>query len=209
MLPLEPGNLIPASKAATDKNWNLVSKSPTGYFSSVLESDVPGAELTLNFTGSYLGFFDDLGPDCGTIEYSIDGGNWITLQNFDQWAKNYYRPHCRKLAENLSPVREHTLRLRIADVQPRESKGRFFRPGYFLVASPETASFAPEIITKTRPLFPKDGIPEGWKVTAWNDVSLPGPEGAVWVVKDGVLHGGTPVKLGLLVKEVWRFLYRI
>lgn len=207
MLPLEPGNLIPVSKAIADKNWNLVSKSPTGYFSSVLESDVPGAELTLNFTGSYLGFFDDLGPDCGTIEYSIDSGNWITLQNFDQWAKNFYRPHCRKLAENLSPVREHTLRLRIADAQPQESKGRFFRPGYFLVASSEPASVDPEIIAKTCPLFPKDGIPEGWKVTAWNDVSLSGPEGVEWVVEDGVLHGGTPRGTWLISEKAYGDFY--
>ena len=192
MLPIEPGNLIPASKAIADKNWKLAPKSPTGYFSNVLESDVPGAELIFHFTGPYLGFFDDLGPDCGTIEYSIDGGDWITLQNFDQWAKNFYRPHCRKLAENLSPVREHTLRLRIAKAQPQESKGKFFRPGYFLVASPEPGSVDPEIIAKTHPLFPKNGVPEGWKVTAWNDVSVSGSEGVEWVIEDGVLHGSKP-----------------
>lgn len=192
MLPIEPGTLIPASKVIADENWKITPKSPTGYFSNVLESDVPGAELTFHFTGSYLGFFDDLGPDCGAIEYSIDGGNWITLQNFDQWAKNFYRPHCRKLAENLSPVREHTLKLRIAEAQHQESKGRFFRPGYFLVASKDPVSVDPEIIAKARPLFPKNGIPEGWKVTAWNDVSEPVSDGVKWVIEDGVLHGSKP-----------------
>ena len=43
-----------------------------------------------------------------------------------------------------------------------------------------------------RPLFPKDGIPEGWRVSSWSDVSNPGPEGAVWRVVDGVLHGSEP-----------------
>ena len=42
------------------------------------------------------------------------------------------------------------------------------------------------------PLFPKDGVPEGWVVRQWSDVSEPGPEGAVWMVKDGVLHGASP-----------------
>lgn len=43
-----------------------------------------------------------------------------------------------------------------------------------------------------RKLFPKEGVPEGWVVRAWNDVSKPGPEGAVWKVIDGVLHGSEP-----------------
>jgi len=42
------------------------------------------------------------------------------------------------------------------------------------------------------PLFPKDGVPEGWTVRAWNDVSQPGPTGAVWRVQNGILHGGEP-----------------
>ncbi len=39
------------------------------------------------------------------------------------------------------------------------------------------------------PVFPGDGAPQGWRVGAWNDVSKPGPDGAVWTVRDGVLHG--------------------
>jgi hypothetical protein len=39
------------------------------------------------------------------------------------------------------------------------------------------------------PLFPKDGSPEGWRIGAWNDVSKPGPEGAAWVVRQGILYG--------------------
>jgi hypothetical protein len=42
------------------------------------------------------------------------------------------------------------------------------------------------------PLFPKDGVPEGWRVGAWNDVSKPANGNPVWTVKDGVLHGGEP-----------------
>ena len=42
------------------------------------------------------------------------------------------------------------------------------------------------------PLFPKDGVPQGWRVGAWNDVSKPANGSPVWTVKDGVLHGGEP-----------------
>jgi hypothetical protein len=42
------------------------------------------------------------------------------------------------------------------------------------------------------PLFPKDGVPQGWRVGTWNDVSKPADGGPVWTVKDGVLHAGEP-----------------
>jgi len=36
-------------------------------------------------------------------------------------------------------------------------------------------------------LFPDEGIPRGWVVRAWNDVSQPGPTNSVWRVEQGVL----------------------
>ena len=41
-------------------------------------------------------------------------------------------------------------------------------------------------------LFPDDGVPQGWRVGAWNDVSKPAAGAPVWTVKGGVLHGGKP-----------------
>jgi len=37
------------------------------------------------------------------------------------------------------------------------------------------------------PLFPKDGVPAGWTVRAWDDISLPGPTNSLWRVTEGVL----------------------
>jgi hypothetical protein len=42
------------------------------------------------------------------------------------------------------------------------------------------------------PLFNEDGEPKGFHVAAWDDVSKPPPQGAKWLVKDGVLHGSNP-----------------
>lgn len=42
------------------------------------------------------------------------------------------------------------------------------------------------------PLFPQDGIPQGWLVRPWNDLKLPGPAGVNWIVKEGILHGSEP-----------------
>ncbi|MGV3774097.1 MAG: PQQ-binding-like beta-propeller repeat protein [Verrucomicrobiales bacterium] len=50
------------------------------------------------------------------------------------------------------------------------------------------------------PLFPDEGQPKGWDFRAWDDVKNPGPEGAVWRVKEGVLNGGEP-RLTWLVSE--------
>ena len=38
------------------------------------------------------------------------------------------------------------------------------------------------------PLFPQDGLPTGWRVGAWNDVSKPGPSNTIWRVTNGVLQ---------------------
>ena len=41
-------------------------------------------------------------------------------------------------------------------------------------------------------LFPKDGIPAGWVVRAWNDVKDPPAKPTVWKVENGILQGGEP-----------------
>lgn len=57
------------------------------------------------------------------------------------------------------------------------------------VASAET-SFGAE--AKFVSLFSQDGVPEGWTVRRWDDVSKSPAEGVVWRVKDGVLRGSDP-----------------
>jgi hypothetical protein len=41
-------------------------------------------------------------------------------------------------------------------------------------------------------LFTEDGIPQGWVVRQWNDVSQRADDGVVWKVEGGVLHGSEP-----------------
>ncbi len=41
-------------------------------------------------------------------------------------------------------------------------------------------------------LFPVDGVPSGWKVGTWNDVSKPAVGNPIWRVEHGVLIGGDP-----------------
>lgn len=54
-----------------------------------------------------------------------------------------------------------------------------------------------------RPLFPKDGIPEGWMVRAWDDVKNPPPTGARWQVQNGILHGSEPRGTWLVSEKLY------
>ena len=206
-VPLEPARMIPAENVQLKGNWKLNVKSPSGYFPSVIESETPGDEIVLHFTGSCIGYFDVRGPDSGTITYSIDNSDWTTLENFDRWAKNFSRSHCVKLAEGLAQSKRHALYIKIADSQPDGSKGKFFRPGYFLVSSPEPAIPSDAIIKKAKPLFNANGEPMGWRVSAWDDISKAGPIGGKWILKDGVLHGSEPRGTWLVSEKIYGDFY--
>ncbi|HEY3394648.1 MAG TPA: DUF1080 domain-containing protein, partial [Lacipirellulaceae bacterium] len=41
-------------------------------------------------------------------------------------------------------------------------------------------------------LFAEEGVPKGWSVRLWNDISKPAGTKDSWVVREGVLHGGEP-----------------
>ena len=60
------------------------------------------------------------------------------------------------------------------------------------------------------PLFTGDGVPQGWKVSTWNDVSKPAPTGVTWRVTNGVLHGSEPRGTWLVSeRELRRFHFGI
>ena len=50
-------------------------------------------------------------------------------------------------------------------------------------------------------LFPKDGVPEGWLVRSWSDVSKPVDPNIKWKVVDGILHGSEPRGTCLISKR--------
>jgi hypothetical protein len=53
------------------------------------------------------------------------------------------------------------------------------------------------------PLFPDEGAPKGWSVRSWDDVKKPGPKGAAWLVKDGVLNGSEPRGTWLVSDQIY------
>ena len=51
------------------------------------------------------------------------------------------------------------------------------------------------------PLFPQDGVPKGWLVRRWNDVSKPADAATTWRVENGILHGSEPRGTWLLSEK--------
>jgi Domain of Unknown Function (DUF1080) len=43
-----------------------------------------------------------------------------------------------------------------------------------------------------QPLFSNEGVPEGWVVRQWDDISKPAGAENSWIVRNGVLRGGEP-----------------
>lgn len=131
--PMDKSQCVPYEWATLDKNWKSGQRSPVSRFLHVMESDAPGALLTLRFKGAQVGIFDAIGPDTGHLEFSIDGGGWKLRTNYDSFCKDSTRPHARTLATDLDAAQWHELRLRIAEAIPDGSRGRFSRIGWLLV----------------------------------------------------------------------------
>jgi len=50
-------------------------------------------------------------------------------------------------------------------------------------------------------LFPKDGVPDGWLVRHWADISKPVDPKIKWTVQEGILHGSEPRGTWLISKR--------
>lgn len=86
-------------------------------------------------------------------------------------------------------------------MKPKRSVGKFIAPpanaARIALAFALALTLAPAFLRAADspsfvPLFPKDGVPEGWSVRQWNDVSLPAEAGVHWGVTNGVLQGSEP-----------------
>ena len=70
------------------------------------------AVLTANFKGSFLGIYDVIGPDAGTIEVMIDGKRYEDLCRFDGYC-TYHRFSSANIATDLGN-NMHTVKMRLS-----------------------------------------------------------------------------------------------
>ncbi|MFK7769569.1 MAG: hypothetical protein AB8B55_20320, partial [Mariniblastus sp.] len=89
---------------------------------SMLVGSKPGDSFSFKFTGRAVGIFTAAGPDAGTIQYSIDGGEWREQDLFTKWSRGLHIPWVYILANELEPA-EHVIRIEIGEKKNKASKG--------------------------------------------------------------------------------------
>lgn len=117
------------------KSWKPNDKVPArlGFVNvPILEASRPGAALKLKFTGKAIGLFVTSGPDAGMVEYSIDGSDFKSVDQFTQWSNQLHLPWLIMLEDELQEGK-HILILRLATNKNPGSKGNVCRIHQFVV----------------------------------------------------------------------------
>ena len=95
-------------------------------------ADEPGAELSIEFSGTAVGAYVLAGPDAGRVEYSIDDGPLRTVELYHRFSKGLHYPRTVIFDADLEPG-EHTVRLRVAETRHKQSSGHAVRVLEFVV----------------------------------------------------------------------------
>ena len=90
------------------------------------------SDLYYSFSGTMLGAFVLAGPDAGSLEISVDGGEWRKIDLFHSFSKSLNYPRSVILADDLSPT-GHQAVIRVADAIPEGSQGSTATILYFEV----------------------------------------------------------------------------
>ena len=135
------GKFRSIKKAEYDYGWRYIKKwnpehdvlTRPGFVNvPILEADKPGAALKLNFTGTAIGLFVTSGPDAGIIEYSIDGSDFRSVDQFTQWSNQLHLPWLIMLDDELNNGK-HILNLRVSSEKNIHSTGNVCRIHQFTV----------------------------------------------------------------------------
>ncbi|MCS2420376.1 GDSL-type esterase/lipase family protein [Bacteroides fragilis] len=135
------GKLVDIRQAHINKGWQLVpswtprliAETRPGFVDvPMLETDRPGAKLTLDFEGTAVGIFCVSGPVAGILEYSIDGATFKKLDTFTAWSGGLYIPWVYIFDTEL-PKGKHRLMLRMSKDHHPQSKGTACQIRQFVV----------------------------------------------------------------------------
>ena len=135
------GKLVDIRQAHINKGWQLVpswtprliAETRPGFVDvPMLETDRPGAKLTLDFEGTAVGIFCVSGPAAGILEYSIDGATFKKLDTFTAWSGGLYIP-CVYMFDTELPKGKHRLMLRMSKDHHPQSKGTACQIRQFVV----------------------------------------------------------------------------
>lgn len=113
-------------------NWEKLKGKKRERFTSLdmLSTSTKGAELTFEFAGTAVGAYLVSGPDAGTIEVSIDGGDYQEFDLYHFYSKNLHYPQTIMFSTKLEKG-THSLKLRM--LKKTSSAGNAMRIMNFVV----------------------------------------------------------------------------
>jgi sialidase-1 len=97
-----------------------------------LVGTMPGAEFEFQFTGTGAGLFITSGPDAGTIETSVDGGEYRSIETITRWSSGLHLPWAVILDDGLE-LGTHTIRVRIGQGNGSPGHGHALRVFHLLL----------------------------------------------------------------------------
>ena len=123
----EAAGMVPLSRATLSPQWRRLDPAKDAlakHFANRLPElwacGTPGATITFSFRGTDAKIYDLLGPDCGQVIVTVDGGKPKTRPRFDAYC-TYHRLATLTICSGL-PDTEHTVKLEISPVQPDKLK---------------------------------------------------------------------------------------
>ena len=102
-------------------NWKEIRGRKRSRYTSLpmLCSEVSGAALSVEFSGTAIGAFVVAGPDAGILEAQVDGGEVRAVNLYHRFSKGLHYPRTVMFATDLKPGK-HILKLRVS----KETKGK-------------------------------------------------------------------------------------
>jgi len=122
----ERAKLVPLSAARLSDGWTRLDAADPmarGWLTRMPEfwkTGQPGATMTFKFKGTTAAVYDLLGPDCGQVIVTLDGGPPRIVPRFDRYC-NYHRLATLLIGRDL-PDAVHTVRLELHPDPPDKVK---------------------------------------------------------------------------------------
>ncbi|MEX0825060.1 MAG: alpha/beta hydrolase fold domain-containing protein, partial [Pirellulaceae bacterium] len=125
------GRFVPVNQASLGEGWEIRkpdwealpgSKRDRFTDQTLLCSNEPGAEFSLDFEGTAVGAYILAGPDAGILEFSIDGSDFQSSDLFHHFSKGLHYPRTVMFAADL-PDSSHQLTVRLRKEHNEESSG--------------------------------------------------------------------------------------